>query len=73
MPRLTKAEAVERRERVAEMYRAGLPVAQIADAMGIDAGSAHSLIHQMRKSGCNLPYRQPKVTTRSPRPSGSNG
>ncbi len=45
MPRLTKAEAIKRRERVAEMYRAGLPVAQIADALGIDTGSAHSLIY----------------------------
>lgn len=73
MPRLTKAEAIERRERVAEMYRAGRPVAQIADALGIDVGSAHSLIHHMRKAGWNLPYRQPKVTTRTSRPSGSNG
>lgn len=71
MPRLTKAEAIERRERVAEMYRAGLPVAEIADDLGIDVGSAHSLIYQMRKEGWNLPYRQAKGTTRTPRPSSS--
>lgn len=71
MPRLTKAEAIERRERVVDMYRAGLPVAQIAGVLGIDVGSAHSLIHQMRKAGWNLPYRQAKGTTRTPRPSSS--
>ena len=73
MPRLTKAEAIERRERVAGMYCVGLPVAQIADALGIDVGSAHSLIFQMRKAGWNLPYRQAKATTRTPTSSGSHG
>lgn len=73
MPGLTKAQAIERRERVAEMYRAGVPVAQIADALGIDLGSAHSLIYQMRKAGWNLPYRQARGTTRTPTSPGSNG
>lgn len=62
MPGLTKAQANERRERVGAMYRAGLPVARIADALGIDVGSAHSLIFQMRKAGWNLPYRQARGT-----------
>ena len=47
-----------RRARIAELYNAGLPVADIAREMGVLPGTVHSLLTMMRRDGWDLPERR---------------
>ena len=54
----------DRRECVAAMYRANLPVKIIAKAFGVQPGTMHRFIYRMRQEGWELPRRSPNAGSR---------
>ncbi len=61
--RTVAARALPRRERIAVLYRQGMPLAEIAREVGTTVDSLGVTLVRMRRAGWDLPYRRkPRVT-----------
>lgn len=53
---------IRRRERIADLYKRGTPIAGIAERLGTTPGHVKQQIQRMRDEGWDLPYRRRPMT-----------